>query len=93
MSEFNFLDINFYKTIPIWIYLTSGFGTLFVLNVCAIGCYICKMNKRKAELVIQELQLHKKELEFDIKKNKKELEKDDVRISSPAKYSEFVKYV
>ena len=93
MSEFNFLDINFYATIPIWIYVTSSFGILFVLNACVLGCYTCKMNKRKVELDIQELQLHKKELELDIKKNKKELEKDDVRISSPAKYSEFVKYV
>jgi len=93
MSGINFLDPNFYATIPTWIYITGGFGIIIIINSAVLCCYCCKkqkLEKRKKELDLVEYELRRREMQFN-KKLEKEKEYKDIILSYPMKYSEFSK--
>ena len=93
MSGINFLDPNFYATIPTWIYITCGFSIIIIINSTVLCCYCCKiekLEKRKKELDLAEHALCQREIQFD-RKIEKEKEYKDIILSYPIKYSEFSK--
>ena len=93
------LDIEFYNSLPIWIYISIGFGLLLIINSIVICCYCCSIKKFKKNLELKsleldrrELKINKRELEFEIKViEKKQVyddDIDDIVLSKPALYSE-----
>ena len=95
----NFLDPNFYNTIPIWIYFVSGLGILNITFICC--CYCCKNKKNESKLKIRELELDRRELELDkryeLERREKEMERrrkardkeyEGITLSKPTLYSE-----
>jgi hypothetical protein len=98
-ENINLLDIEFYNSLPIWIYISLGFGVLLIINGILICCYCCSLKKLKEnielkslELDRRELKINKRELEFEIKViEKKQVyddDLDDIVLSKPALYSE-----
>ena len=88
----NLLDPNFYATIPLWIYLTGGFGIIILINSTVLCCYCCKIEKRKKELDLRESTLRSRELQFARKQQNRKIEDeelDNIVISKPMTYSEF----
>jgi hypothetical protein len=93
MPCINFLDLNFYETIPTWVYITGGFSILIIINSTVLCCYCCKvkkLEKRKKELDLLEYKLRQCEIQVN-RKIEKEKEYDDIILSYPIKYSEFSK--
>ena len=93
MSGINFLDPNFYATIPTWIYITCGFSIIIIINSSVLCCYFCKiekLEKRKKELDLAEYELCQREIQFN-RKIEKEKEYKDIILSCPITYSEFSK--
>ena len=101
LYKMNLLDPNFYASVPTWIYISGGFGILFITNLTLVCCY-CERIRRKKELDIREFELKKKEKKFrmekemELKKKENELKimqeidnYDDIIISHPMKYSEY----
>jgi len=86
----NLLDPNFYESIPIWIYISGGFGLLFLLNSTILCCY-CDRIRRKKELDLRELELQTREIIILERYNqiKKNQENNDIIISHPMTYSEY----
>ena len=98
-ENINLLDIEFYNTLPIWIYISIGFGVLLIINSIVICCYCCSLKKLKKNLELKsleldrrELKINKRELEFEIKiiekKQYDDDDLDDVVLSKPALYSD-----
>ena len=92
MSNINFLDPNFYASIPLWVYITGGFGIIILINSSVLCCYCCKIERRKKELDLKEVELKRKEYIFIRKQQQQKFEDDhsDIIISKPMKYSEIV---
>ena len=92
MSAVNLLDPNFYASIPLWIYITGGFGIIILINSSVLCCYCCKMEKQKKELELRELELQRKKYQFIIKQKQQifQDEYSDIVITKPMKYSEIV---
>ena len=92
MSNINLLDPNFYASIPLWVYITGGFGIIILINSSVLCCYCCKIERRKKELDLKEVELKRKEYIFIRKQQQQKIEDDhsDIIISKPMKYSEIV---
>ena len=92
MAEF--LNMDFFNNLPIWVYISSGFGLLFILNSCCLCCYSCKYQKKLEMLKYREFELEKNELSLQKRidsqkrREKSELEYDGIVLSKPALYSE-----
>ena len=89
-ENINFLDINFYATIPIWIYIVSGFGLIFLVNFIVICCCCIPYKRKKQKLHMRELELKKKEINFEIKleKEKQRDEYEGITLTRPAMYKD-----
>ncbi len=87
------LDINFYKNLPIWLYITSGFGVLLVLNISCLCCYSCKYKKKLNKIKLKEFEIERRELELekrlDFEKKRLERDKkfDGIILTKPTLYS------
>ena len=55
------LDVNFYNKLPIWVYISTGFGILLVLNTSCLCCYSCKYKKKLEKLKLKEFEIEKRE--------------------------------
>jgi len=93
------LDIEFYNSLPIWIYISIGFCILLIINSIVICCYCFSIKKLKKnielkslELDRREMKINKRELEFEIKiiekKQNYDDDLDDIVLSKPALYYE-----
>lgn len=89
-ENINLLDINFYSTIPTWVYVTSGFGIIFLINSIAICCCCLPYRRKKEKLRSRELEIQKKEIEIEIKieKEKKRDEYEGLTLIRPAMYKD-----
>ena len=90
-SDIDFQDINFYYSIPIWIYGIIGFLFLLLIG-CMISCCCIHLNlkTRKNFLEQKELELERQQLNFErkMKKHKKETNNSDIILSRPSLYVE-----
>lgn len=90
----DFLNIDFFNNLPLWVYISSGFGLLLLVNSCCLCCYSCKYKKKLEQLKYREFELEKKELDLqrrideEKRRKQKELEYDGIVLSKPALYSE-----
>ena len=93
-ENINLLDINFYSTIPTWIYITSGFGLLFLLNSIAICCCCLPYKRKKDKLRKREIEIQKKEIDIEIKlqKEKSRDEYEGLTLSRPVVYKKDIFY-
>ena len=86
------LDPNFYASIPLWIYITGGFGVIILINSSVLCCFCCKIQRRKKELDFREIELQRRENQFarkvKIDKKERQYETEDIIISKPMKYEE-----
>ena len=82
-----------YNSLPIWVYVTSGFGVLLLLNTCCLSCYSCKYKKKLEKLKIKEFDIERREiaLEKRLESERKCLKReyDGIVLSKPAIYSDF----
>lgn len=93
----NLLDIEFYKSLSIWTYISFGFGILLFINSIILCCYCCsynkmkkKLEKRNQDLDEREYKINKREIDFQIKLNKsleKDQDLDSIILTKPALYS------
>ena len=93
MSSINLLDPNFYASLPIYIYVTGGFGVIILINSCVACCYCCKIQRKRKDLDRRDFELRRKERFFEMKlQRQKEHEKimdSDIVISKPIHYDDF----
>ena len=88
------LDVNFYNKLPIWVYISTGFGVLFILNTCCLCCYSCKYKKKLEKLKIKEYEIERREIslekliESERKRLEREREYDGIVLTKPTLYSE-----
>lgn len=100
LNNINFLDSNFYLTLPIWTYVVTGFG---IVNLTFLFCCVCRYRNKISKLKIREFELEKREMEiyrrFEIEKRSKELERrqkendekyEGIILTKPKVYSELV---
>jgi len=80
------LDVNFYNKLPIWVYISTGFGVLFTLNTCCLCCYACKYKKKLQKIKIREFDIEKREIELE-KRLEREKEYDGIVLTKPIVYS------
>ena len=81
-------DPNFYSSIPLWVYITGGFGIVIIINSSVLCCYCCKITKRVKDLDLREVELRQRELMFN---RKVELENNDIVITKPISYSDYTR--
>ncbi len=83
------LDINFYNKLPIWIYISAGFGILLVLNTSCLCCYSCKYKKKLQKLKLKEFEINKREKDLE-RRLQREKKFDGIVLSKPMIYQDIV---
>jgi cell division protein FtsL len=88
-SDIDFFDINFYYSIPIWIYIIIGCLLIGCMILCC--CINSSLKTRQNVLEKKELELEREKLNFErkMKKQKKE-DNSDIILSRPSLYVEHV---
>jgi len=79
------LDPNFYASIPLYVYVSGGFGIIIAINSCVLCCYCCRINKLRNELDMRERDINRRE---NYVKHRERLHDDDtdIHLSMPMKY-------
>ena len=91
-SDIDFLDINFYYSIPIWIYIIIGCLFLSLFG-CMISCCCVNSSLKTRQNILEkkELELERQKLNFERRMEKQKKENNsDILLSRPSLYIEQV---